>query len=149
MAIKLKTKVALGGIFLFALLILVGALSFYYFNRITEETKGIVKDNYETLNYSRDMLKEMDVLGDSDSLNALANFEKNLRAQEKNITEPGEKELTASLRKNFDVLKKNKSVDSLRSLIRRNISDIMQLNLRALIKRTRPLRFQRKKLKPS
>ena len=63
MAIKLKTKVALGGIFLFALLILVGAISFYYFNRITEETKDIVKDNYETLNYSRDMLKEMDELG--------------------------------------------------------------------------------------
>jgi hypothetical protein len=43
MAIKLKTKVALGGIFLFALLILVGAVSFFYFNRITEEAKDIVK----------------------------------------------------------------------------------------------------------
>ena len=74
MAIKLKTKVALGGIFLFVLLILVGALSFYYFNRIAEEAKGIVKDNYETLNYSRDMLKEMDELGGSDSLNALKNL---------------------------------------------------------------------------
>ena len=135
MAIKLKTKVALGGIFLFALLILVGALSFYYFNRITEETKGIVKDNYETLNYSRDMLKEMDSLSSSDSLAAVTTFEKNLRAQEKNITEPGEKELTDSLRKNFDALKQNRSADSLRSLIRKNISDIMQLNLQAINKK--------------
>jgi hypothetical protein len=109
MAIKLKTKVALGGIFLFALLILVGALSFYYFNRITEETKGIVKDNYETLNYSRDMLKEMDSLSSSDSMNAVTHFEMNLQAQEKNITEPGEKELTDSLRKNFEALKQNRS----------------------------------------
>ncbi|MGZ8557645.1 MAG: CHASE3 domain-containing protein, partial [Chitinophagaceae bacterium] len=62
MAIKLKTKVALGSIFLFALLILVGAVSFFYFNRISNESKGIVKDNYETLNYSRDMLKELDSL---------------------------------------------------------------------------------------
>ena len=59
MAIKLKTKVALGGIFLFGLLILVAAVSFFYLNRISEESKGIVKDNYETLNYSRDMLNEL------------------------------------------------------------------------------------------
>ena len=53
MAIKLKAKIALGGTFLFALLILVGAVSFYYLNRLSEESKAIVKANYETLNYSR------------------------------------------------------------------------------------------------
>jgi len=147
MAIKLKDKVALGGIFLFALLILVGALSFYYFNRITEETKGIVKDNYETLNYSRDMLKEMDALGSSDSIKALSNFEKNLQAQEKNITEPGEKELTYSLRKNFDALKEDRSADSVRSLIRRNISDIMQLNLQAINKKNEAAKVSAEKAK--
>ncbi len=60
--IKLKTKIALGGIFLFALLILVGAVSFYYLNRLSEESKAIIKDNYETLNYSREMLNELDSL---------------------------------------------------------------------------------------
>jgi two-component system, NtrC family, sensor histidine kinase KinB len=132
MAIKLKTKVALGGIFLFALLILVGAVSFYYFNRITQEAKEIVKNNYETLNYSRDMLKELDELHNGDSMNAYKNFEQSLQQQEKNITEPGEKEMTVSLRKNFNELKKKKSVDSLRSLIRKDISGIMQLNLQAI-----------------
>jgi hypothetical protein len=39
MAMKLKTKVALGGLFLFALLILVGAISFIYFNRISNEAR--------------------------------------------------------------------------------------------------------------
>jgi two-component system, NtrC family, sensor histidine kinase KinB len=135
MIIKLKTKVALGGIFLFALLILVGAVSFFYFNRITEEAKDIVKDNYETLNYSRDMLKEMDELNGNDSLNAFKNFEQNLQLQEKNITEPGEKELTSSLRNNFNTLKQKKSADSLRSLIRKDISSIMQLNLQAINKK--------------
>ncbi|MEI9908755.1 MAG: histidine kinase dimerization/phospho-acceptor domain-containing protein [Bacteroidota bacterium] len=132
MAIKLKTKVALGGIFLFALLVLVGAVSFFYFNRITEEAKDIVKNNYETLNYSRDMLKELDELNGGDSMNAYNNFEESLQQQEKNITEPSEKEMTVSLRKNFNELKKKKSVDSLRSLIRKNISGIMQLNLQAI-----------------
>lgn len=132
MAIKLKTKVALGGVFLFALLITVGALSVYYLNRITEEAKGIVKDNYETLNYSREMLKEMDELSSTDSMNALRAFEQNLGLQERNITEPGEREFTESLRKNFDSIKQRKSTDSLRSLIRKDISAIMQLNLKAI-----------------
>lgn len=135
MAIKLKTKVALGGIFLFVLLILVGAVSFYYFNRITEEAGDIIKDNYETLNYSRDMLNEIDALSGRDSAKAWANFEQNLRLQEKNITEPGEKELTESLRKNFEGIKREAFADSLRSLIRRDISSIMQVNLAAIDKK--------------
>jgi NtrC-family two-component system sensor histidine kinase KinB len=135
MAIKLKTKVALGGIFLFALLILVGAVSFFYFNRLTEDSKEIIKDNYETLNYSRDMLKELDALSGEDSVTALANFEKQLQAQEMNITEPGEKELTASLLMNFNALKKNGMIDSLSSLIRQDINSIMQVNLSAIDKK--------------
>lgn len=135
MAIKLKTKVALGGIFLFALLILVGAVSFFYFNRLTEDSKEIIKDNYETLNYSRDMLKELDALSGKDSVTALANFEKQLQAQEMNITEPGEKELTASLLMNFNALKKKGMADSLSSLIRQDINSIMQVNLSAIDKK--------------
>jgi signal transduction histidine kinase len=135
MAIKLKTKVALGGIFLFALLILVGAVSFYYFNRITEEAGDIIKDNYETLNYSRDMLNEMDALSGKDSSKGYVNFEQHLQLQEKNITEPGEKELTESLRKNFEGIKQKASADSLRFLIRKDISSIMQVNLAAIDKK--------------
>lgn len=137
MAIKLKTKVALGGIFLFALLILVGAVSFIYLNRITEEAKDIVKDNYETLNYSRDMLNELDELNGRDSLTAFTQFEQSLQLQEKNITEPREKEMTALLRKNFTELKQTQTPDSLRSAIRRNISGIMQANLQAIDKKNR------------
>ena len=125
----------MGGVFLFALLILSGAVSFFYFNKITAEAKEIVKNNYETLDYTREMLKEMDQLNTSDSTIALKNFESNLELQEKNITEPGEKELTTSLRKNFEEIKKKESIDSFRSLIRKDISGIMQLNLRAIGKK--------------
>ena len=135
MAIKLKTKVALGGLFLFVLLIVVGAVSFFYFNRLSEDSKVIVKDNYETLNYSRDMLKELDEL--ADSTGGLDFFEKTLELQEKNITEPGEKEITASLRKNFDELKQKGMADSLPFLIRKDISRIMQINLQAIDNKNR------------
>jgi NtrC-family two-component system sensor histidine kinase KinB len=147
MTIKLKTKVALGGSFLFALLILVGAVSFYYFNRITQEAKEIVKDNYETLNYSRDMLKELDQFSTSDSAGAIRNFEANLQLQEKNTTEPGEKAITASLRNNFNALKQKKSIDSLRSLIRKDISSIMQLNLQAINKKNQAAKASAEKAK--
>jgi signal transduction histidine kinase len=133
MAIKLKTKVALGGIFLFALLILVGAVSFYYLNRLSEESKAIVKANYETLNYSREMLNELDSL--QKNITGLERFEKNLSLQESNITEPGEKEMTSSLRKNFNTLKEKGANDSLQLLIRRDISGIMKVNLQAIDKK--------------
>ena len=133
MALKLKTKVALGGIFLFALLILVGAVNFYYLNRLSEESKAIVKANYETLNYSREMLNELDSL--TRSTGGFKRFEKNLQLQENNITEPGEKEMTASLRKNFNALKEKEKNDSLLSLIRKDISSIMQANLQAIDKK--------------
>ncbi len=133
MAIKLKTKVALGGIFLFALLILVGAVSFFYFNQISGDSKEIIKDNYESLNYSRIMLNDLNEL--TDSTGSFDNFEENLRLQENNITEPGEKEMTASLRKNFDELKEKGMIDLLPSMVRRDISGIMQVNLQAIDKK--------------
>ena len=133
MAIKLKTKVALGGIFLFALLILVGVMSFFYLNKLSEDSKAIVKANYETLNYSREMLDELDTL----TTEALTKFEKNLQLQESNITEPGEKGMTESLRKNFNVLKEKGKNDSLLLLIREDISRIMQVNLQAIDKKNR------------
>ncbi|HNR16272.1 MAG TPA: ATP-binding protein [Chitinophagaceae bacterium] len=135
MAIKLKTKVALGGLFLFALLILVGAVSFFYFNRLAEDSKEIVKDNYETLNYSRDMLTELDMLNSKDSVRGFSNFEKHLQLQEANITEPGEKEMAESLRKHFNQLKQPGLTDSLPSLIRKDISSIMKVNLQAIDKK--------------
>ena len=145
MAIKLKTKVALGGVFLFALLILVGAVSFYYFNRLSDESKAIVKANYETLNYSREMLNELDSF--SKNTDGLETFEKKLQLQENNITEPGEKEITASLRKNFNVLKDKGRNDSLLSLIRSDISHIMQINLQAIDKKNQAAQRSAEKAK--
>ena len=132
MAIKLKTKIALGGLFLFALLILVGTVSFFYFNRLAEDSKEIVKDNYESLSYSRTLLKELDILSSKDSSNGFRNFEKHLQLQEANITEPGEKEMTGSLRKHFTMLRQAGRADSLLSLIRKDIGGVMQVNLQAI-----------------
>lgn len=130
MAVKLKTKIALGSVFLFVLLVIVGGVSFFYINRIAEEASRIVKNNYETLNYTRVMLEELNNF--SDSGGTYATFDTMLRQQEQNITEPGERELTVSLRKNFERLQQKGDADSIPRLIKNDINGIMQLNLQAI-----------------
>lgn len=130
MAVKLKTKIALGSVFLFVLLVIVGGVSFFYINRIAEEASQILKNNYETLNYTRVMLDELNNF--SDNGGAYDTFDKILRQQEQNITEPGERELTVSLRKNFERLQQKGYADSISRLIKNNINSIMQLNLQAI-----------------
>jgi two-component system, NtrC family, sensor histidine kinase KinB len=133
MAITLKTKVALGGIFLFVLLVIVGAASFYYLNRIANESKQIVQNNYETLHYSKEMIAGLNDL--SDTAHGIRQVEQMLQLQEKNITEPGEKEMTGSLRRNFDQLKKYGQWDSMAVMVRKDITGIMELNLQAIDKK--------------
>lgn len=137
MAIKLKTKVALGGIFLFVLLILTGTVSTVYFNRVTSEAADIVRDNYETLSYAREMFEALDSLEHGHEQQATRHFQQVLDLQEKNITEPGEKEFTRSLRLHFDALKQAPSNDSLRNEVRNDISGIMQVNLQAIDQKNR------------
>lgn len=137
MGMNLKSKIAWGGTFLFLLLLLVGILSFYYFNRITSEAGDIIKDNYETLTYSKDMLRSLDKLMAGDSTNNLADFEKNLSLQEKNITEPGEEELTKSLRKNFELFRKSSPLDTFERTLRSDINSIMLVNLQAIDKKNK------------
>lgn len=132
MALKLKTKVALGGVFLFTLLLLAGIVCFFYFNRITADAREIIKDNYETLDYSREMTTLLDKMALNDSSGTIKTFEEKLRLQEQNITEPGEKERTQGLRRDFELLKNNPANDSLQREIRKDLNAIMQLNLQAI-----------------
>lgn len=131
MSMKIKTKVALGVIFLFVLLTLVGGISFFYFNKFTTETKTILQANYRTLDYTKGMLESLDGWN-LDNKNARIQFEKNLSAQENNITEPGEFEITRVLRFHYDTFLLHK--DSLRLIanMRDDLSHIMQINLKAI-----------------
>src|SRR4051812_14409260 len=100
MALKLKTRVALGVGFLFVLLLLVGGVGFYYFNKISLESRDVLKNNYKSIEYGRQML---DALNDWEKQRDTARkvFEENLAAQEKNITEKGEKDVTQMLKRDY------------------------------------------------
>ncbi|GGI52739.1 PAS domain-containing sensor histidine kinase [Mucilaginibacter galii] len=99
----------------------------------------ILKDNYETLNYTRDMRTIMD---DNDlplSTDALAKFERQLVKEEHNITEKGEMEAVASLRKVFDQLKlPGSGIGDQRLLerkIRLHLREIERLNMKAIVRK--------------
>ena len=57
---KVKYKLWAGFGFLFTVVILFGVISLYYINRISGNAKVILKDNYESLSYCREMRAILD-----------------------------------------------------------------------------------------
>ncbi len=128
---KIKTKLNLGVGLLFSLIIILSVLSAFYINSIKRDTQNILKANYETLEYSRNMLLSLDKIETNKSQEIVV-FETNLNKQIKNITEKGEDKATFKLRDNFNFLKTNKPNDSIKSQIHQNIFEIMKLNMDAI-----------------
>jgi NtrC-family two-component system sensor histidine kinase KinB len=52
---KVKNKLRLGFGFLFVVVLLFGMITLFYINEISNSAKVILKDNYESLNFTRDM----------------------------------------------------------------------------------------------
>lgn len=131
MPLTLKKKIAIGVVFLFTLLLLVGVSGFFFINKAISDQKTILKNNYETLEYARNMLQAMDSPG------GMTLFEKNLQSQEKNITESGEADATKSLRRNYNRYQTDTGSTDHRSAIRKDINRIMEINLSAINQKNR------------
>lgn len=128
---RIKTKLNLGVGLLFLLIIILSLLSAFYIYSIKKDTQNILKANYETLEYSRNMLLALDNV-DSNKSQSVIIFETNLNKQLGNITEKGEDKATYKLRDNFNFLKNNQPNDSIKSQIHNNIFEIMKLNMDAI-----------------
>src|SRR5215468_7769515 len=100
-----KNKIRLGTLFLFLLLLLSGGLGIFNLVRLKNDAKMILENNYESLDYCHIMQRQLDSFN-IDRPDALRNFEEALGRQENNITEPGEYDATATLRSDFEKLKK-------------------------------------------
>ncbi len=98
---KIKTKLLLGFGLLFVVVVFFGIVSIYYIEDISEYSKTTVKNNYETLTFTRDMRAVLDENDLPLSASAATAFGNSLKKQENNITEPGEKEATAGVRAAF------------------------------------------------
>ncbi|MGD1319658.1 ATP-binding protein [Chryseobacterium sp. 2R14A] len=127
---KIKTKLNAGVGLLFLMIIILSTLGGWFIYQLKKDTQNILVANYNTLQYSRNMLLALEEI-DTDSL-AVAEFQKNLTLQSKNITENGEKETTQSIRNHFLNLKLDKTNTALQSSIRKEITELMQLNMSAI-----------------
>lgn len=131
---KIKTKLMLGLGFLFLVIILIGTVSIVYINRLATESKEILKDNYKSVQITKKMLREIDVL-ENDTALFYREMEKYLDQQEKNITEPGEKEHTAGLRAAFDKVKKEGLTQAAIKNMKNKLYGITDLNMDVILRK--------------
>jgi PAS domain S-box-containing protein len=130
---KLKTKLSLGISFLFVVILTFGILSVFYINRLSNQSGQVLKNNHESLVYSNNMLKALEDIPAKPEAQKI--FEANLQKQEANITEPGEKEATNELRKNFRELLIDPADSSNYIQIRQSIQSINDLNQQAILRK--------------
>jgi PAS domain S-box-containing protein len=128
---KIKTKLNLGVGLLFAMILALSLISAFYIFAIKKDTNNILRANYNTLEYSRNMLLALDRIS-TDKEDAVVWFEQNLRKQTANVTEIGEYKITAYLQLNFTRLKSDRQNEAFKSKIRQDIFGIMKVNMDAI-----------------
>ncbi len=132
---KIKQKLYSGVGLLFIMIALLTTLSGVYINKLSNDTKNILVANYNTIDYSRNMLIALN--NDITIPEQQTFFENNLAKQQKNITEIGEKELTDKLANDFKKIKTNTADSQIIKTIHTDISDIMLLNMQAIERKSK------------
>ncbi len=115
----IKSKISAGGIFLFSVLLLVSVLGIIFINRLAQQSKGTIIENYSSVEYTMNMLKSLEdmnefslrelnnnPINDSTLINNYSSsrniFERNLRLESNIITEKGEGELVDKLHSYYE-----------------------------------------------
>lgn len=124
---KIKTKLTLGVGLLFGLILLLSILSAKYLYGLKSDTENLLAANYHSLQYMRNILVSLD----REPKGEVARFEENLNAQEGNITEIGEREITEELRRHFNQFKTKPDSATIWQ-IRQDAFKIMDLNMQSL-----------------
>ncbi|HVU55364.1 MAG TPA: ATP-binding protein [Puia sp.] len=130
MSVRLKTKLSVGLLFLFIVILLFGVLGLFYINRLSNEGRQVLQNNYESLIYCNRMLAALENI--NTKKDAAEAFRDNLHKQQANITEVGEKEATDELTKNYNEMLADPSDTSNYPDIRRSIYQIQELNEMAI-----------------
>lgn len=138
----IKSKLAMGLWFLFIVILLLGGLGSYYLKINSDLSSRVIKDNYESLLYSRNMMESLDDPSLLQNPEEIKEFEQQLILQEQNITELGEKELTSQLRPYFAQLKNTDPANtaalaSCRNLLKKTLYKITDLNMQSIIRKNK------------
>ncbi|NPA08569.1 MAG: PAS domain-containing protein [Chlorobi bacterium] len=127
---KLKTKLTLGVGLLFVLIVLLSVIGSFYINKLKSDTEKILIANYNSLEFSQNMLLALDKMK-TDSAVAIKDFKKNNLLQERNLTEFGEKEATQNLNLHFNSYIHDPSPKK-EKMIREDLVKIMSLNMKGI-----------------
>jgi two-component system, NtrC family, sensor histidine kinase KinB len=112
---SIRTRFTLGMIFLFLIILILSVFSGYYMNKLSNKTSAILKENYLSVVYAREMSEGITninqeitagLLSDRhpDSLkiaSEIAIINTSLAAEKNNITEPGEDKLVSNIEADF------------------------------------------------
>lgn len=128
---KIYTRLTLGVGTLFVIIVFILALSAGQISVLSLRTENILKDNYLSLQYTQEMLRNLEHLPASpDRINTLDSL---LAKQILNITEPGEKEVTYQLGVILKGVHNTKKItERTKTKIRNCIYKIQLLNMLAL-----------------
>jgi len=131
---KIKAKVTLGVLFLFALMLALGGLAIFSLNSLSKDSRNILVANYESLEYTKRIIENTDSLR-IDSASAIAAIEYNLQKQELNLTEPDERKITSQLRSAFERIKNLGLTEGDIVQLRTLSLEIQDLNMQAIIRK--------------
>ena len=119
-------------------LVIIMALAWFgttYVNRMAVSSSNIIKDNLRSVEYCDSMQRALYRLHiDASDLSSHLTFENNLKAEENNITEQGEKEAAEAIKDNYFQLFKTSS-DSVYYALMANINTVNELNITAIEKK--------------
>ena len=115
MKVSIRTKFTIGIIFFFVIIMVLSIFSDFYLNKLAKKTGAILKENYLSVNYARDMSEGLTIINQEitncflthknpdRSLigKELSLFKKSLQSEKNNLTEAGEDKLVASIETAF------------------------------------------------
>jgi NtrC-family two-component system sensor histidine kinase KinB len=133
---SIRTRFTIGMIFLFIIILVLSVFSGYYLNKLSNKTGAILKENYLSVVYAREMSEGLMAIDQEittgylaerhpDSLKIekeLNKINESLSLEKNNITEPGEDKLVSDIDKDFadykdSVLKIMRSAKSVSSML--------------------------------
>lgn len=123
MKIKTKLTYSIGSLLL--IIILLGLFSVRYISNIKRDTENILADNYNSVKYAQQMQEALNNFHQDTT--SLKNFRMSMKLQEKNITEPYEKQMTEELVEKFNTFAKEQSETNFIDLSQ-SINNIILLN---------------------
>ena len=138
MTIKNNLRAGIG--FLFLLALLSSGLAAYYIYQLSKDANAILKDNYDSLVFSKNIDEALDLPNIPLPVQEQI-IEKNIKAEEDNVTEPGEREFVDSLFANFTSFRKSANNPLVKAVARANMKladyGIMAVNMKAIQQRSK------------